>query len=202
MALLIDGHNLIGAGVFLDISLSDEHDEVLLVQRLRAWRSRYRGEMTVVFDRGIVGGRSRDLSGGGLTVIFMRNPREADDFIRQRVRQAGAAPRAKGARPPLIVVTNDRALRQEAVAHNVALWRGEEFVAQMQPPDAPAAPEHEGVDSDVRLSGDEIDEWLDLFGGEPKTPARPAAPKLTKRKDPFWRSSVRKKQVKPKRKRR
>ncbi len=41
MPLLIDGHNLIDAGVFEDISLADEDDEAKLVARLRAWKSRY-----------------------------------------------------------------------------------------------------------------------------------------------------------------
>ena len=116
MPLLIDGHNVIGSGVLENISLQDENDEERFVQRLRVWRSNYRGDVTVVFDRGIVGGTSRELSGGGVEVIFARNPQEADDWIKRRIQK-----RLQG----LIVVTNDWALRQEAKLHDVETWQTE-----------------------------------------------------------------------------
>ena len=87
MPLLIDGHNVIGSGVLENISLQDENDEERFVQRLRVWRSNYRGDVTVVFDRGIVGGASRELSGGGVEVIFARDPQEADDLIKRRIQK-------------------------------------------------------------------------------------------------------------------
>ncbi len=51
--------------MFEDINLADEDDEAKLVARLRAWKSRY-AAITVIFDRGIPGGRDRNLSGGGV----------------------------------------------------------------------------------------------------------------------------------------
>ncbi len=152
MPILIDGHNLIGAGVFPDIRLSDEDDEAKLVARLRVWKSRYKGGFTVIFDRGIPGGKDRKLGGAGVEVIFAASPRQADDLIRKRIR---------GRTPGLILVSNDRALRQEAQAQGVTVWSGQEF-AQRMTLSGPDAPEP-GADPDVRLSGDEVEGWLDLF---------------------------------------
>ena len=152
MPLLIDGHNLIGAGVFEDISLADEDDEAKLVARLRVWKSRYRGAITVIFDRGIPGGRDRNLSGGGVEVVFAADPAQADDLIRRRLR---------GRRKGLTLVSNDAALLQVAEAHGVETLRGDEFVARftLRAPESPEA----GAEDDVQLSEDEVHEWLALF---------------------------------------
>lgn len=157
MSLLIDGHNLIGAGVFEDIRLSDEDDEAKLVARLKVWRSRVRGKITVIFDRGIPGGVDVKLGGAGVEVIFAADPAQADDLIRRRLRHA---------KPGLTLVTNDDALIRSAAAYRVDVLRGDEFVQRMQIA-VPAAPEP-GTEDDVRLSKAEVDEWLQLFGGEPK----------------------------------
>ena len=85
--------------------------------------SSYKGTITVIFDRGIVGGASRELSGGGVEVIFARNPQEADDWIRRRIHR-----RPQG----LVVVTNDWTLRDEAKLYDIETWQAEEFVQRMQ----------------------------------------------------------------------
>ena len=128
MPLLIDDHNLIGSNIFEDIRLSDEDDEARLVARLRAWRGRYAGKIEVVFDHGITEGRSALLSGGGVEVFFARNPTDADDLIRRRLRRA---------KKDLILVTNDTVLRQEAERFGVGVWRPDEFVAKMLEASAP-----------------------------------------------------------------
>ena len=171
MSLLIDGHNLIGSGLLEDISLEDEDDEARLVKRLRVWRSNYRGDVTVVFDRGIVGGASRELSGAGVNVIFARDPQEADDWIRRRIHR-----RQQG----LTVVTNDWALRQEAKLYDVETWQAYEFVQRMGagstgPESASEKKVEKGAETDVQLSDGELTEWMNLFG-----PPRPTA----KRPDP------------------
>lgn len=184
--LLIDGHNIIGSGVLENISLQDENDEELFVSRLRVWRSNYRGKVTVVFDRGIVGGASRELSGAGVEVIFARNPHEADDLIRRRIHR-----RTQG----LVVVTNDRALRQEAELYDIETWLADEFVQRMGSPRGRAAAAQgdasrpgsgspsaidrdetlidEGADSHVNLSEREVSEWLDAFGPSKPEEQRP-----------------------------
>ncbi len=158
MPLLIDGHNLIGSGAIADISLADEDDEAKLVARLRVWRSKAKDRMTVIFDHGITGGRSIGLSGAGVTVIFARNPQDADDLIRNRLHKAG-----KG----LILVSNDAELRRTAVGAEVEVWRSDEFVQRMQTKvrkkGAAAATHEAGAESHVNLSEKEVDEWMRLF---------------------------------------
>lgn len=157
MPLLIDGHNVIGAGVFDDIHLQDEDDEVKLVQRLRVWKSRYPGAITVVFDHGITEGRSQALSGSGVRVIFARNPREADDLIRQRLRRPAK---------DLILVTNDAALRREAAAHGVTVWRAHELVERLgrpRPPRRLRRRREPGEEEQPFLSEQELEEWERLF---------------------------------------
>ena len=192
MPLLIDGHNIIGSGVLQNISLQDENDEELFVSRLRVWRSNYRGKVTVIFDRGIVGGASRELSGGGIEVIFARNPQEADDLIRRRIHR-----RPQG----LIVVTNDRALRQEAKLYDIETWQAEEFVRRMEnrrgrsdaalvdtsrqgrgthpANDRDETLDEPGEESHVSLSDSEVSQWLNEFG-----PSQPVAkrPRRTERR--------------------
>ena len=179
MSLLIDGHNLIGSGALEDISLEDEDDEARLVKRLRVWRSNYRGDVTVVFDRGIVGGASRELSGAGVNVIFARDPQEADDWIRRRIHR-----RQQG----LTVVTNDWALRQEAKLYDVETWQADEFVRRMRtgrsgPESAGDKKVERGAETDVQLSDGELTEWMNLFGPppaakrpDPTPPRRPPPP--------------------------
>lgn len=183
--LLIDGHNIIGSGVLENITLEDEDDEQRFVSRLRVWRSSFRGNFTVVFDRGIVGGTSRELSGAGVDVVFVRDPQEADDLIRRRIhrRQAG-----------LVVVTNDRALRQEAALYDVETWQAEEFLQRMErrrggtlhgrndgsqqargpytSQESAESLNEEGAESHVNLSNNEVEEWIDLFGPAKPEPKR------------------------------
>jgi predicted RNA-binding protein with PIN domain len=158
MHLLIDGHNLIGAQVFADIRLADEDDEAKLVARLKVWKSRIKGKITVIFDRGIPGGIDIKMGGAGVEVIFAADPAEADDLIRRRLRHG-----IQG----LTLVTNDDALVREATSRKVPVWRGAEFVQRMTLR-GKVAPEA-GAESDIQVSAAEVDEWLALFeAAQPK----------------------------------
>ncbi|MBX2996892.1 MAG: NYN domain-containing protein [Caldilineaceae bacterium] len=157
MPLLIDGHNLIGANVFEDIRLTDEDDEARLVARLRAWKSRYPGKIEVIFDHGITEGRSSTLSGGGVEVRFARNPTDADELIRRRVRHP---------KKDLILVTNDAALRQEAERHNVEVWRSDDFIENMFDPPAPKRkpPVNAQADPGDNIPDSDVEKWMRIFG--------------------------------------
>lgn len=158
MPLLIDGHNLIGSGALADISLNDEDDEARLVARLRVWRSKAKDQMTVVFDHGITGGKSIALSGAGVNVIFARNPQDADELIRKRLRVA-----SKG----LILVSNDAELRRDAEAARIEVWRSDEFVQRMQKSSHKKAgaghKQEAGAELHVNLSEQEVDRWMRMF---------------------------------------
>ena len=152
MPLLIDGHNLIGR--MPDIHLDDPDDEAKLVSRLRAYSARTRKRVTVVFDHGLPGGRSNELSGGGVAVIFASTGRQADGIIRERTRRA-RDPRG------LTVVTSDQDIIRTAQARGARVMRSGDFAAQLD------IGRSARVDEDVHLSKDEVEDWLKLFAGRP-----------------------------------
>ncbi|MFQ6100459.1 MAG: NYN domain-containing protein [Anaerolineae bacterium] len=154
MPLLIDGHNLIGR--LPDLRLDDPQDEAKLVARLRTYCARTRKRATVVFDRGLPGGCSWELSGGGVEVVFASAGRTADGILRERIR---------GARDPrgLTVVTSDREVIAAARAGGARVMRSEEFAAQLS---TSRAVETVEAERDVYLSAEEVEEWLQVFGAE------------------------------------
>ena len=153
MPLLIDGHNLIGR--LPDLRLDDPEDEAKLVARLRTYCARTGKPVTVVFDQGLPGGRSRELAGGGVEVVFASAGRTADGILRERIRRT-RDPRA------LTVVTSDRRIMAAAQNRGVQVMRAEEFAARL------GAPQAAPVDQDVQLSAEEVEEWLKVFKGRSK----------------------------------
>jgi hypothetical protein len=157
MPLLIDGHNLIGTGELPGLRLDDPDDEAKLVLRLRAYAARTGQRVTVVFDHGLPGGPSRELSGGGVKVVFASAGHTADGILRERIRRT-RDPRQ------ITVVTSDQQVVAAAKAHRVRVIPSRAFAAQMQAP--PAAPPNEELPlkPEVYPPADEVDEWMHLFG--------------------------------------
>lgn len=151
MPVLIDGHNLIGR--LPDISLADRDDEVRLVSRLQAYAGRTGKRVTVVFDRGLPGGRSQALSGGRVEVVFAPTGRNADRVLMERIR---------GSRNPrgLVVVTSDREVAAVGERRGARVVGSDAFAGELEGP--PAAPG--GVKGDVHLSAEEVAAWMELFG--------------------------------------
>lgn len=152
MPFLIDGHNLIGRGRLPGLRLDDPDDEAKLVLRLRTYCARTGKRITVVFDHGLPGGRSWELSGGGVETVFAPAGRTADSILRERIRRT---------RDPqgLTVVTSDRQVIVAAQARGVRVVRSEEFAAQLS-----ASRAAEVEQRDVHLSTEEVEEWLKVFG--------------------------------------
>jgi uncharacterized protein len=157
MPYLIDGHNLIGQ--LPDLSLTDEHDEVKLFHKLVSFTARTKKRVTVVFDRGLPGGKS-PLSNGMIEVIFAPQGGSADAIMQRRISDA---------RDPgqWIVVSNDHAVLNAARLRGMRALRCAEFVPLLQPPPAPKVPAREkhkqGETMDVHVPKAEVDEWLRVF---------------------------------------
>jgi predicted RNA-binding protein with PIN domain len=151
MPFLIDGHNLIGR--LPDLHLDDPDDEAKLVARLRTFCARTGKRVTVVFDYGLPGGYSRELSGGSVEVVFAPAGRTADGILCERVRSARDA---RG----LTVVTSDNQVIAVARARQARIVRSEEFAAQLS---RPRVVEKTRTEGDVRLSEKEVEEWLRVF---------------------------------------
>lgn len=151
---LIDGHNLIGQ--IPDLRLDDPDDEAQLVERLRRTMNRKRKRCVVVFDHGLPGGASRELSTSNVKVVFAHGGTTADAIICERIRSTRDTRR-------LTIVSADHEVANCARRAGMTVIAPAAFAAEMAaaalPPDRPEDR------ADIRLSRDEVDEWLKLFGG-------------------------------------
>ncbi|MBK8139000.1 MAG: NYN domain-containing protein [Chloroflexi bacterium] len=153
MYYLIDGHNLIGQ--LADIDLDDPNDESLLVQKLNGWTGRTRNSVWVVFDNGIPGGPSR-MTSGRVKVHFAPHETSADSVIRKRI------PSLKPVRD-WTVVSDDHAVQDVARKFKVPVMRSTDFARLLDAP-PPASRPTPDEDPDLRLTDDDVDDWLNVFG--------------------------------------
>lgn len=154
MFYLIDGHNLIGQ--LTDIDLDDPNDESLLVQKLNGWTGRTRNSAWVVFDNGLPGGPSR-MASGRVKVHFAPFETTADSVIRKRI---------PSLRPVngWTVVSDDHAVQDVARKFKVPVMRATDFAKLLQAP-VPSGKPAPDEDPDLRISADDVDDWLNEFGG-------------------------------------
>lgn len=143
MALIIDGHNLIGTDLLPGIRLGDADDEWLLVQRLRAYAAAKRLKLTVVFDSGPAPAPRGQLSGSRVAVRFAPPGVEADAVIVQMVRASRQPGKAT-------VVTNDQGLAGQVRAAGGQVRSATQFAGQLAPPrarnQAPSEPAPDPLD--------------------------------------------------------
>jgi len=150
MQWLIDGHNLIGQ--MPNLRLDDPHDEEKLLGYLRRFRARTGHRIIVVFDAGQgyqSGSKQRQ---GGITIQFVSSGQIADQSLVRRIRKV---------RNPqeMIVVTSDQAVAQVAQQVGVRVMPAGEFAQQL----LQANPTGEDGRANVKLTAEEVDEWLDIF---------------------------------------
>jgi predicted RNA-binding protein with PIN domain len=175
VALIIDGHNLIG--VMPDIHLADPDDEWRLLERLRAYRARTGQALIVFFDSGdpstllrqsspvpvedyhsaalvqagqVLPTRLPDLSSPGIQVRFSTPGQTADDaivaFLQSRAQPGQYA-----------VVTNDHELAYRARAAGASVISAGDFALRLAhkptrppiQPDEPALDPHSPAFADI-----------------------------------------------------
>jgi predicted RNA-binding protein with PIN domain len=156
MPYLIDGHNLIPK--IPGISLRAVDDEVYLIQRLQEF-CRYSGKQVEVFFDRAPTGQVRSQAYGRVKAHFVRTGRTADDAIISRLQAL-----ARSARN-WTVVSSDRYVQTAARAAHAKVISSEEFAALLLSvkPENGSDP---GGNAELSLNASEINEWLDLFGGE------------------------------------
>jgi uncharacterized protein len=158
VALIIDGHNLIGR--LPGIALSDANDEQALVELLRRYRAHTRQAIIVVFDHGAPAGAAPALSSSGIQVLFARAGHTADALILERLRQER--------RPQQwTVVTADRELANRARSLRAIVLPPEEFSKRLQTPalqrrTGPHPGSTNPTNDKPNVPGD-VDYWLKLF---------------------------------------
>src|SRR5258706_7792555 len=164
--LLIDGHNLIGQ--LEDLSLDDPYDGAKLTMAIRRYCMRSQSKATVIFDNGLPGGFSRQLSNSDVTVIFAPPRTSADNLIMRRARDMIGA--------SLLLVTSDRRILRLAFAYGIETMASEEFALllgfrpvepdpEAAQPDKPASRPVIVYDKDPNpvVSHKEIAYWLPIF---------------------------------------
>jgi predicted RNA-binding protein with PIN domain len=132
MALVIDGHNLIGA--MPDIHLSEPDDEARLLARLRSYRAHNGQSLIVFFDSGDLPASTPSMSSPGVMVRYSAPGQTADDaivdFLRTRDQPGQYA-----------VVTNDADLAWRVRSAGASVMRASDFMAKITRP--PARPRNE-----------------------------------------------------------
>ena len=189
MPYLIDGHNVIAA--LPDIDLEDQHDEAKLVLKLRAWTGRRRRKAIVIFDGGIPGGYSRNLSSSAVRVVFAaRRHSTADDIIRERLSRLPDTPNWTVVSSDHEVLDNARQVGAKTImAQDFADVLNREPDAQKIKPDA--------------ISAAEVEAWLAEFPEPPPSPetqsatATSASPPSEKPKAPRSRANRRSRRATP-----
>ncbi|MFP4393619.1 MAG: NYN domain-containing protein, partial [Anaerolineales bacterium] len=150
MPFLIDGHNVIA--MLPDIDLADPHDEVKLLMRLRLWAWREDRQAVVVFDGGIPGGPSRELSRGGLEVVFAaRGYTNADSIIRERLQRLPDPGN-------WTVVSSDHEVLNAAARVDARAMTSQEFAEALNAP-----PAEQRSEKPQKISADDVSYWLDVF---------------------------------------
>ncbi len=178
MHYLIDGHNLIAQ--MPDIDLEDANDEALLVLRLRSWVAGGRKRrVTVIFDGGLPGGRSRFHSRAQLNVIFASEGRTADALLIRRINKVQNPAEYTLVSSDLQVIEAARARRMRHLGSEAFARRLTEFSQRAKKATAAQAADEA---EDPAVSQDEVAEWLALFEAAPK--ARRPAPKPNPRLKP------------------
>jgi predicted RNA-binding protein with PIN domain len=132
---LIDGHNLIGTGL-LGFTLSDDNDEMMLVNLLKSFAARSGKRVTVIFDHGLPGGKS-DASNHAVSVIFASQPGIADTVMIREINRTRSTSQ-------WIVVSDDQQVRQAAQGRKLQQMRCQEFARLLNPPTASSASTRKG----------------------------------------------------------
>jgi uncharacterized protein len=160
MPLLIDGHNVIGQ--MRDLHLSDPHDEVKLIERIKRFALKTGKAVTLIFDPNpnetapSLWPERQDH--GKVQARWAQAGQKADDVIRALV---GDAKDRRG----LTVITSDGALVSYCRACGVKAMASSEFIKELETTlgerfNPEAKPEN--------VKPSEIDEWLQVFK-EPET---------------------------------
>ena len=151
MPYLIDGHNLIGR--IPGLQLDDLDDEQELVQLLQAHCTATARDAEVYFDRSATG-HARASVHGRVTARFVRSGETADQAIARHLKRLGKEA------ANWTVVSSDNEVTAAARRAKARVLSSAEFSRELLSGGGEASGE------DPSISSDEVDEWLDLFGGE------------------------------------
>ena len=150
MPYLIDGHNLIPK---LGLRLDSIDDEMQLIGVLQEFCRLQRRDAEVYFDGAPVG-QARTQKFGIVTAHFVRLGTTADSAIKIRLEKLGRAARN------WIVVSSDHEVQNSARTVHADVISSDKFAILLRK----AAPLKSKSDAGSKLSPEEVEAWLKLFG--------------------------------------
>ncbi len=156
MPYLIDGHNLIPK--ISGLSLKAINDEEQLIELLLEFCRRRRKQAEVFFDNN-PSSQPRSQNFGLLVARYIRQGQIADNAIQARLVHLG-----KNARN-WTVVSSDQSVQASARAAHAHFISSEIFAQQLEQA-LTGVPLDPGKQSEAPLTSDEINDWLELFGGD------------------------------------
>ncbi len=139
-----------------NLQLDDPDDEEKLIEYLRRYSARTGQRLTVIFDAGQGYRPAKTKKHGVVTVQFAPQGQTADQIIKQRLG------RVKNPQE-VMVVTSDRVVQQAARQARVRTLTSPEFAQHLLSTLSAPAEADLGSQAEVKLSADEVEEWLKLF---------------------------------------
>jgi predicted RNA-binding protein with PIN domain len=149
MPYLIDGHNLIPK---LGLRLDELDDEIELAHILQEFARKKRQQIEVYFD-GAPPASAGTRKLGTVTGHFISRGQSADSAMRARLNNMGKS--AKN----WTVVSSDREVQSSAKVNEAKFISSEEFVKLIR-----AALSNPTKIDEQKISNQEVEEWLKLFG--------------------------------------
>ena len=152
MPYMIDGHNLIGK--IPGMKLDDLDDEQELIKLLQEYCLQTGKNAEIYFDKSATG-HVRARVHGRVTARFVRSGETADEAISRHLKRLG------NEAANWTVVSSDAQVQRAAKRARARVIPSETFstdlLAESTSPGANDAP---------TISDDEVDEWMELFGGD------------------------------------
>jgi predicted RNA-binding protein with PIN domain len=155
MPYIIDGHNLIPH--ISGLNLTDPDDENSLIEILQRFASLRRTRIEVYFDQAPAA-RARSQPHGLVRAHYIEANSTADQAIKKKLSRLAKA--AKN----WTVVSSDREIQAEATSYQCPVINSPEFAELLRSGGTAQKPAGEKI-AQPEISPDEVDYWLDQFGG-------------------------------------
>lgn len=178
MSIIVDGYNYIGRSVELTLQDTGARDKIIYL--FGQYCARAQKMLTIVFDGSYSGQQvDRKRQYGRVTVIYTSPIYSADHAIKKMVSAQEPKRRKK-----LTVVSSDNEIADYVKAHGASAMKSEEFEQEI----IRTLAEEKKLDRvNIRITDEEVQEWLKLFGPEPPEPKNaektPIAPKQQAARD-------------------
>lgn len=158
MSIIVDGYNYIGHSQELQLQDPGARDQVIYL--MGQYCARVKKSLTLIFDGNYflhLANRKRRYD--RVTVIYTSPIYSADEAIKKMIKSQEARRRKS-----MLVVSSDQEILQYAQSHGTQVIKSEAFERQVYQ----ALAEKKGIDRvNIRISAEEVKEWLNIFGPEP-----------------------------------